>query len=228
MRRISDVNLKNRYIEKYALDAHLSTEILDALDLHMFEIGEFIYHQDDEAHTFYILVAGKLQIDYLHANGTQTIFSLSEPLATLGDLELFESFPAVRNVFVLETSTLLAAASETIRNLGAEDYRFLRFILHQIVKKLDFSSNQLTQTALPLKSRLARYLLIKMNHQGFVFELEKRAVLAGILGTSIRHLNRTLKALSEAEIIKVHYQSLEIINLEKLSAVVEEPFLNRT
>jgi CRP-like cAMP-binding protein len=169
-----------------------------------------------------------LQIDYRHPNGTQTIFSLCEPLATVGDLELLESFPAVRNVFVLQTSTLLAASSDIIRNLGAEDFRFLRFILHQIVKKLDFSSNQLTQSALPLKSRLARYLLMKMNCQGFVFELEKREVLAVILGTSVRHLNRTLKALSEAKIIEVHYQSLEIINLEKLSAVVEAPFRNRT
>ena len=228
MRRITDTNLKNRYIEQFFLKEHLSTEILDALELQVFEIGEYIYHQDDEAHTFYILVAGKLQIDYLHSNGTQTIFSLGEPLTTLGDLELFESFPAVRNVFVLETSTLLAAARETIRNLGAEDDRFLRFILHQIVKKLDFSSIQLTQTALPLKSRLARYLLIESNNQGLVFELEKRAVLAGILGTSVRHLNRTLKALSEEGVIQVRYQTLEITNLAKLSMAVEEPFLNRT
>ena len=228
MRRISDVDLKNSYIDQFSLKEHLSTEILNALNLQEFETGEYIYHQDAEAHTFYILVAGKLQIDYLHANGTQTIFSLGEPLATLGDLELFESFPAVRNVLVLETSTLLVASSETIRNSGAKDYRFLRFILHQIVKKLDFSSNQLTQIALPLKSRLARYLLIEMNRQGLVIALERRDVLAGILGTSVRHLNRTLKALSEDEVIKVRYQTLEIVNLGKLSKVVEEPFLKGT
>ena len=59
MRRISDPDLKNRYIEQHALQEHLSTEILDALGLQIFEIGEYIYHQDDEAHTFYILVDGK-------------------------------------------------------------------------------------------------------------------------------------------------------------------------
>jgi len=184
MRKIANVHLKNKYIKEYSLEEHLSPGILEALDLQVFDVGEFIYHQDDEPHTFYILVAGKLQIDYLHPNGTQTIFSLAEPLAALGDVELFESFPAVRNVFVLETSTLLAASSETIPNAGAEDYRFLRFILHQIVRKLDFSSIRLTQSIFPLKSRLARYLLIKMNSQGLALELEKRDVLAGMLGTS--------------------------------------------
>ena len=182
MKLLSNPHLKNNYITQFALQDHLSSEILDALELQMFEMGEFVYHQDDHAHTFYILVEGKLQIDYLHANGNQTIFSIGEPLATLGDLELFETFHAVKNVFVMKKSTLLAVSMNIVRQHGGEDYRFLRFILHQIVKKLDFSSNQLAYSSLPLKSRLARYLLGQSNTKGTKFVLERREVLAGILG----------------------------------------------
>ncbi len=228
MRRISDSKLKDRYIKQFSLQDHLSNEILNALELQLFEMGEYVYHQDEDAHTFYILVDGKLQIDYLHLNGNQTIFSLGEPLATLGELELFESFPAVKNVFVLETSILFAGAMDVVRKYGGEDYRFLRFILHQIVKKLDFSSSRLVQTSLPLKSRLSRFLLEQQNSKGLVIKLERREVLAGILGTSVRHLNRTLKTLSEEKIIQVRYRTLEIMDSKKLSKFVEEPIIKGT
>ena len=222
MKVLFDSKLKNNFIEQHALKENLSNNILNALELQLFEMGEFIYHQDDEAHTFYILVEGKLQIDYLHPNGNQTIFSIGEPLATLGDLELFETFPAVKNVFVMEKSTLLAAPINIVRKFGGEDHRFLRFILHQIVKKLDFSSNQLAQTSLPLKSRLSRYILGQFSSKGTMFTLERRDVLAGILGCSVRHLNRTLKALSEEKIIKVHNKTVKIIAPEQLSIAVQE------
>ncbi len=90
MRRISDTELKSKFIRQYSLQDHLSQKILDLLELHLFDIGEYVYYQDQEkAHTFHILVAGKLQIDYLHFNGQQTILSLDKPLTTLGDLEIF-------------------------------------------------------------------------------------------------------------------------------------------
>ena len=228
MNVLSDLPLKNKYITQFALQDHFSPQILNALELQLFEIGEFIYHQDDQAHTFYILVEGKLQIDYLHANGNQTIFSIGEPLATLGDLELFETFHAVKNVFVMEQSLLLAASIDVVREYGGEDHRFLRFILHQIVKKLDVSSNQLAQTSLPLKNRLARYLLGQSNSKGTIFTLERREVLAGMLGCSVRHLNRSLKALSEEKMIKVQNKTVTIIDPQKLSNAVKELYQKGT
>ena len=61
-----------------------------------------------------------------------------------------------------------------------------------------------------------------------VIELEHREVLAGMLGSSVRHLNRTLKSLSEEKIIRVHYKTVEIIDPMKLSNAVNKPFQKGT
>ena len=223
MKRISDPVLKDRYIQQHHLQNHIPTAILDALELRRYETGEYIYRQGEEVRTFYILVDGKLQIDFLHRNGDQAVLSLSEPPTAIGDLEIFADFPTVRNVLVLQASTLFAGAMDVIREYGKEDPRFLRFLLNQVIRKLEFSSNLLTHTRLPLESRLARYLLVQSQRRGAILTLEKREVLAGILGTSVRHLNRVLKSLAEAGIISIRYRTLEIINSVKLTNILNEP-----
>lgn len=222
MQRVNDDAAKKRYIERFNLQTVLSAEMIDALELQTFEMGEFIFHQNSVADTFYILVEGKLQVDFLHSNGRQSILSITEPLHLMGDIELFDSFPSVKNVLVLNQSFLLACPAMTIRELGKDDPNFLRFIIHHIVKKIDATSDQLTQFAMPLKSRLAHYLLSRAQIDGETMILESRPLLAGRLGTSVRHLNRVLKQFHQAQIISLQNKTLQLIDSTALLSEIRQ------
>ena len=86
----------------------------------------------------------------------------------------------------------------------------------------------LVHAALPLESRLARYLLIRFNREGPRLKLEPRETLAGMLGTSVRHVNRTLKTLTQAGAITVRYKTVEILRPSRLADLIGEPFDKRT
>ncbi|MEM8533097.1 MAG: Crp/Fnr family transcriptional regulator [Chloroflexota bacterium] len=228
MRIINDDYLKKQFITQYTLSNHFPIQIIDAFELNFFEKGEYIYHQDGQVDTFYLLVDGKLQVDYLQSDGHLTVLSFVTPLFTIGDLEMFEDWPTIRNVQALEHSMLFATSIATMRQHSYDDPRFLRFILHQVIQKLDFTSTLLTHVNLALECRLARYLLGRMESDGPVLHLERRESLAAMLATSVRHLNRTLKLLSEQQIIDVHYKTLTIKNPHLLATIAEEPSPKRT
>lgn len=168
-------------------------------------------------------MSGKLQVGYLHPNGHQAVFAFETPLSVIGDIELFEDRDSASNVNVqaVEDSQLLVTDADIVRTHGAEDARFLRFLLRYLARKIDFSSTLLSQVSLSAENRLARYLLARMKREGAVFQLEKREALAAMLGTSVRHLNRTIKSLNIAETIRVKNKRVEIINSEKLEFILQ-------
>ncbi len=196
--------------------------MIEALQFQAYAKGEYLYRQDETAEVFYLLLEGKLQVDYFHADGHQAVFSFMTPFSILGDLELFEDWSAVKNVQALEDSLVLAAPAQLMRQYGADDARFLRFILHHIIQKIDFSSSLQAQATLSLACRLARYLRYRLQKDGIVLRLEKREALAAMLGTSVRHLNRTLRRLSELGVIDVHNKTLIINDPQQLAAIAEE------
>lgn len=228
MRRIADSGLKEAHIAQYALRDYFSEETIRSFDLQSYDIGEYVYRQDEEITTFHLLLDGLLQVDYLFSNGVQTVLALVEPLFTLGDLELFGKFPAVKNVRVVEASLLLSVPMSIIQQNEEDNPHFLRLILHQMVGKLDSMSEQMIQLSWPLEYRLGLYLLEQLKVEGPILTLVPRESLAGLLGTSVRHLNRTLKLLSQKSLIDVHYKTLTIADAEKLADLIEEFSHKRT
>jgi CRP-like cAMP-binding protein len=186
------------------------------------EKGEFIYQQGEDAHSFFILLEGKMQVDYLQLDGIQTVFSFISPLSTLGDLELFKEKPAIRNVQAVEDCVLMVAPLHLAKELGLEHSPFLQFLIRQIIKKLDHSSTLLTQHTLPLERRLASYLLERMNLEGRLFRLENRDSLSAMLATSTRHLNRTLRRLANLNSIQFNHKTIQIIAPDILSQIVDQ------
>ena len=156
-----------------------------------------------------------------HLDGSQAVFSFETPFSIIGDLELFDESQIVGNVQALEDSYIFAASATKIKDCGYNDVQFLRFLNHYLVKKLHFSSILLSQTTLSLDFRVAQYLLHRQEIEGHVLQLEKRALLAAMLGTSTRHLNRTLRRLVDTKTIEVHNKRLTIVNCQALSAITK-------
>ena len=219
MKRIHDQVLKEKHLSDFKLQDKLPKEVLQALQLKSYAKGEYIFLQDDDLEEFSLLVEGKLQIDMIHPNGKQSIISYVEPLSVLGDLELYEDFPRVKNVVAVENCLLLSAPTSLVREAGQYHPPFLRFLINHIVMKLDVSTTKLSQTDLPFEARLAGYLLLLSRDIGSTFMLENREEIAGILGVSIRHLNRTLKDFEGQGLIALERKRLTLLNQERLEEI---------
>lgn len=222
MKIISDSVLREKFIVKFNLREHVPEIIVDVLALQRFQSGEYLCYQEDELEYFYMLLSGKLQVDLFNFGGNYAVFSFETPFSIIGDLELFEGTKITSNVQALDDSLVFAVPVGIVQNFGFSDEKFLRFVIHHLVKKLRFSSNLLSQIPLSVEYRLARYLLYRMEKEGKVLQLEKREALAAMLGVSVRHLNRTLKQMAALNTIEVQNKRLTIVNTQELLTLTKK------
>ena len=125
------------------------------------------------------------------------------------------------NVQATESSMTLAASAKRVREKGLNDPLFLRFLLEYIQKKFYFSSLLRNQLALPAENRLASYLLYQVEMNGSDLILEKREDMAAMLGTTTRHLNRTLQKFKREGVISLKNRHLSILNKDVLEEKTE-------
>jgi CRP-like cAMP-binding protein len=140
------------------------------------------------------------------------VLALVSPLAILGDLELFSYETLKTNVVTTEASVLLGIEKDFVLQYGYDDPRFLRFVIHNLTAKLYQTSLYQTGNVLPLAARLATYLIEQPVTPDGVILLPARTHLAGLLGTSPRHLNRVIKDLEGAGLIRRDRQRLRILD----------------
>lgn len=225
MKRIADPAYKAQYLAAFRLQDELSEPVIKMFDLYSVSKGEYVCHQGALLSYLYLLLDGKLQVDAFHPDGNLSVFSFEMPLSVIGDLELFDDQPAHCNVQALENCLVLAAPANSIRSYGYNEPTFLRFLISSLGKKVYFSTHLLANTLLPLEYRLARYLQFRMAKEGSGFTLEKRDALAAMLGTSTRHLNRTLSELKQCGAIELRNKTLTIQDaamLTSISSMVEK------
>ncbi len=226
MKRLFDNDKKAEAINRFALAQSIPHELLALFELWEYEKGAYLCREGEKSETFFLLVEGKLQIGYLHPNGHQVIFAFESPLSVIGEFELFKESDRANNVNVkaVEPVLVLATPAENALRLGSNDPAFLRFLLRYLARKIDFSSTMLSQVSLSAEARVARYLIGRMGSEGSMFELERREALAGLLGISMRHLNRTLSKMALQNLIFVKNKRVQIINQKGLSALTDMPF----
>ena len=196
------------YLQKFSLRDHLNADLVRCLRLVQFPPQTEFYLQAGEQTSIYFLVSGKVQVNYAHTNGKLSVLAMMSPLALIGDLELFTTDTIQTNVMTLEATILLGIEKEFVIRFGYDDPRFLRFVIHQLTSKLYHTSLIQTGNVLPLINRLSVYLLAQPNP----LPLDSKAHLAGLLGTTTRHLNRVLKTLELEGLVRIEQRCITILD----------------
>lgn len=208
-----------QYVEQFNMASFLNADLLGCLQMFRFPAYSNIYIEQDEQHYLYFLVEGQVQCYHYHLNGKLAVIAVSNPFAAIGDLEILTDKPVNSNVIATRSTTMLALNSQDVNQFGADDPRFLRFIIDQLREKIYVSDSIQTSHVLPVIDRLALYILAQPVHADGVV-LPDKDVLASLLGTTPRHLNRVLRELVEAQTISAGYPLVKILNrtaLERLT-----------
>lgn len=220
------------YIQKYNLDDIFEKNIVEAMKLHTFNKGQHVCKSHEEMNYFYFLVEGKVKVYTILKNGKSLLLRFYTPLQVMGDVEFVNSDFTACDVKAVEDVICIAIPMELLKTTATDNVKFLQFICRSLGDKLYNSSYWNAINLLyPLENRLASYFLAILNNdENYTIpfdeiETNKLTDMAELLGTSYRHLNRTLNNLSRKNLIKKEKNAILILDkagLEKLAGDLYE------
>ena len=231
MEHLHDSKALKYYINKYGISGAFLNDMTEYMVLHSFSKGEHIFRANEKIEYLYFMVDGKAKVYTLLKNGKSLLIRFYKPFTVLGDVELTGRLAAVSNTEVISPAVCIGISYKNLQAHAADDPVFLKFICRSLGEKL--AKNSMTSSInllYPLENRLASYILAIApgNKSASSFDeiyTEKLTELADLLGTSYRHLMRTINALSMNKVIEKRNNKIIILDhmsLEKLAGDVYE------
>jgi len=201
-------------------DLHL---LLSILRIRKFEKGEILFEEGAVAEGFYIVAAGKAKVYKLSPDGRERILQVVQTGNSFAEAAIFDDgrYPAFAET--LQPSTLLFFPKREFLDLLHQHSRLaINMIagLSRFLRQFTVQIEDLTFRDVP--ARLARYLL-SLGHPGTrsVSLPVSKTQLASNLGTTSETLSRTLRKLSDDEVIHVKGKIIEILDADRLFFLAE-------
>lgn len=227
MKKISSDRLLKHYIVKHNIKNIFDEEILEHAQLHLYEKEEYILKAGFELEYYYMFVAGKVKITYLLENGKSILLKFYKEFNCLGDVELLKNSPIRCNVEAIEDSYLIAIPAEILRRKYLNNTKFLQHIIDCLSDKFySVCNNSSYNLVYPLINRLASYLVEHISDKNYIILHSTYIEIAQFLGTTYRHLNRTIKELEEKSIIKCQNKTIYILDEGKLRELSKNLYVN--
>ncbi|WMJ87225.1 cyclic nucleotide-binding domain-containing protein [Anaerocolumna sp. MB42-C2] len=229
MEKIYNGKVLDKYISQYHMDQLFTKDMRSYMELFYYQKNEFIVRDSEKMSYLIFLVNGKAKVFTTLSNGKSLLLCFYQDFKVLGDLEITGSPNAVTNIQVLEDTICIGIPIEKVKVLLMEDAKFLRFICGSLGDKLyRCSKNSSINLLYSLENRLASYIYTAGDRikdsdgrkTKIIFK-ENMTEIAELLGTSYRHLLRTLKGLYQKGVLrKVNdgYEVLDELHLTRLSA----------
>lgn len=224
MEKINNRKLLKRYLEKFKIDELFSTPMTEHMELFKYSKGEYICREEEGLDYLLFLVKGKAKVYISLKNGKFILLCFYYPFMVIGDLELVEEKAATSNTQAIDDTYCIAIKISKVRELLLKDAKFMRYVCGSLGNKLERASkNGAINMLYPLENRLASYIMatrVKDTDNQFVFEGNLMEI-SELLGTSYRHLLRTLNRLVNDRILEKNegkYAIKDKESLKKLAA----------
>lgn len=230
MRRISNKRLLKKYINKYDINSIFTNNLEEHMELISYDKGEYISREGEQLEHLLFFVNGKAKVYINLENGKALLLCFYYPFMVFGDLELISREMASTNTEVVEEVHCIALPLNKVREELLEDSKFLRFICQSLSGKLvRASKNGSINLLYPLENRVASYIVATMESvdkdlESFHFK-ENLTSLAELLGTSYRHLLRTLNNMMDQHILEKYKGGYNVIDEETLRRMAADIYM---
>ena len=221
MIKIENDNKLDEYIGKYEIENLFSDNMKKYMTLYMFNKNEYICREYEHLDNMFFLVRGKAKVAKHLENGKSLLLSFYKPFTIIGDVEFIKNSKTDCSVRAIEDTYCIGIRFDVVRSKLITDCKFLLNICDYMSEKLKENSNNSSINLLyPLENRLASYIVAFTDIENsscnkFQFK-ESQIEIAELLGTSYRHLNRTLNRLCDDRTLEKNMKEYTIINYEKL------------
>lgn len=178
-----------KVLHKYGLKGYESD-----FTVQKFVRGEYIYHQGHAIHNLSILFSGKLKVFYTSSEGKTMLLGFYDKTGIIGEVELMANqSEATLSVQAVTDTICLSIPIKTYGERLKSNNEFMNMVGSSLANKLQQNTANSTFNNLnTLEKRLCAY--IEMTNSNGYFN-EKLTDVSDILGTSYRHLLRTLEKL---------------------------------
>lgn len=227
MKNILDKKLFKYYLDKYEINSIFDEDIINYASLFFYESEEIIMEPESKLEYYYLLVDGKIKVSYLFENGKSNLLKFYSSFATIGDLELLKNLPIRCQVEVVQDSYFIQVPVSIIKEKYA-NLNFFRHLAESLSDKLDSTINNSSyNSTYPLVNRLASYLLeyLKPDKEYIILRNSFKDI-AEFLGTTYRHLNRTLNELEKKQIIRCNQNKIYILNEKALRDLSKKAYMS--
>jgi CRP-like cAMP-binding protein len=203
-------------------------DMTDCMELLHYKKNEYIIKDSDNIKYLIFLVEGKAKVFTSLSNGKSLLLCFYQDFKVLGELELIGSQNAATNIQVIEDTYCIGMEMNKVKALLLKDAKFLTFVCSSLGNKLyRCSKNSSINILYSLENRLASYIYssgerrkLPGKNETLQFN-ENLTETAEVLGTSYRHLLRTLNGLCRKGVLyksENHYEVIDEKTLIQLSA----------
>lgn len=217
-------------ITRYELDTIFSKDMKPYMELITYKKNEYIIRESDDIKYLIFVLKGKAKVFTTLSNGKSLLLCFYEGFMMLGELEIIESKKALNNVQVIEDTFCIGISSDNVRKHLLDDPIFLRYLCDSLGGKLhQCSRNSSINLLYSLENRLARYILItgenrELGEDSALIFNENLTEIAELLGSSYRHLLRTIKDFCLKGILEKKQNYYLVINKAELIRISAELF----
>lgn len=226
MEKLKNRNMIENYLKNYNLNAIFEGHVLDHFEIHRFKKGEFICKLEEPIIYFYFLVKGKAKVSILLNNGKSLLLRFYFPLNIMGDIEFLSPSPYSANVEALTDCHCLAVPMDYLRNHYEDNIGFVKFLNKSLGEKL-FSLSYYSSSNLlyPVKNRIASYIVAHREESSKEVILPSSySNIAEMLGTTYRHLSRTIREMCDEGIIEKFRNKIIILDEKNLQSLAESSY----
>jgi CRP/FNR family transcriptional regulator len=173
----------------------------------VFEKGQLIFSEGDQATGFYVVITGRVKIFKLSMDGKEQILHIFGPGAPIGEVAVFEGkrFPA--NAECLEDSRLFFFPKNAFLKLIKENPSIALHMLAVLSQRLRRFASLIDDLSLKeVPARLAAYLLYLSETQPDLDNLSldiSKGQLSSLLGTVPETLSRILTKMINSGLIRL-------------------------
>lgn len=217
------------YLQRYGFSDVLGQSMVDQMRIYYFNPGDYISKSYEKLTHFYFYVQGKSKVFLTLENGKSLLCRFYHPPEIVGDVELFSGKSYTCNLQALTEVTCIGMHMNEFRKAAESNNRLLAMICRTLGNKLaNFNIISAVNQNYTLEERLASYLMaIAMQDtstESMVDEIhtDNLTELADLLGTSYRHLTRTIRMFLDREIIIKMDKKLIIADRHKLQAIAKD------
>ena len=188
------------------------------ISLFIYESGEFILRQGYPSPYIFIVLEGKMKVFITMPNGSTLLICYYSSFVILGEVEMAsDSINAASSVQAITDVVCLGIPRVHYQNDMKNSIKFMNAVSKELSQKLSRSNKNSAQTILmSLETRLCRYILNTSINGYFKETLTETSQ---VLGTSYRHLLRTLKNLCQKGLLEKTPQGYYIKDIQRLTDI---------
>ena len=202
----------------------LAGMIADDLSALHFKKNEYILQQGYTSEYVLLVLAGKMKVFIMSPNGKTLLFCFYTTRGILGEAEFATgTILAAMSVQAITDVTCIGIPRERYQETLSQNIVFMNAVSSALAGKLFRCTRNSAVTILySLESRLCAYIAMTNDNGCFI---EKLTEISEVLGTSYRHLLRTLDSLCKQGVLQKAAKGYHVANPAALSQKGDDYYL---